>query len=81
MSKVSPHEEKMLNLRMQMQHNNNDLAEYIKDLDSWEKDIKKKEKNIKVEETGKQVETHYWLDLILVCCANDSIDPACRIHT
>jgi len=54
MSKVSPHEEKMLNLRMQMQHNNNDLAEYIKDLDSWEKDIKKKEKNIKVEETGKQ---------------------------
>lgn len=51
---ISPHEEKMLNLRMQMQHNNTDLADYIKDLDSWEKDIKKKEEHIKVADKEKK---------------------------
>ena len=43
MSKASAHEEKMINLRTQMTHNQSELTDYLKDLGSWENDIKKKE--------------------------------------
>jgi len=53
MSKVSPHEEKMINLRQQMTNNQADLSSYLKDLGNWEEDIKKKEESLL---SGKGVE-------------------------
>ncbi|XP_052251220.1 RNA polymerase II-associated protein 3-like isoform X2 [Dreissena polymorpha] len=51
MSKISPHEEKMLNLQYQMKQNNQELQSFLKDLESWESEIKDKEKSLK--EKGK----------------------------
>ena len=44
---ISKHEEKMLNLQMQMRENNLELQDYLRDLDNWEGDIKKKEEKLK----------------------------------
>ena len=46
MAKISEHEEKMLNLQYQMKQNNNDLQNFLMDLDSWESEIKEKEKKL-----------------------------------
>lgn len=44
---MSKHEEKMLNLQMQMRENNLELQDYLRDLDNWEGEMKKKEENLK----------------------------------
>ncbi|BFZ08860.1 hypothetical protein BsWGS_11899 [Bradybaena similaris] len=49
---ISKHEEKMVDLRVQMQQNQVELRDYLADLDSWEKDIKQKEEQLKVGKTG-----------------------------
>ncbi|XP_055882462.1 RNA polymerase II-associated protein 3-like isoform X3 [Biomphalaria glabrata] len=46
---ISEHEEKMINLRTQVQQNQLELHDYLSDLKSWEKDIKKKENVLKSE--------------------------------
>ncbi|KAH9510167.1 hypothetical protein Btru_043643 [Bulinus truncatus] len=50
---ISEHEEKMLNLRTQVQQNQVELQDYLSDLKKWEKDIKKKEDVLKSEKTEK----------------------------
>lgn len=49
---ISKHEEKMVDLRVQMQQNQVELRDYLADLDSWEKDIKQKEEQLKAGKTG-----------------------------
>lgn len=44
---ISKHEEKMLNLQMQMRENNLELQDYLRDLDNWEGEMKKKEEKLK----------------------------------
>lgn len=51
MSKVSPHQEQMLNIPYQMKQNNQDLQNFLKDLDSWEEEIKVKEEKLKEKKT------------------------------
>ncbi|XP_005108663.1 RNA polymerase II-associated protein 3 [Aplysia californica] len=52
MSKVSKHEEKMINLQTQMRQNQSELQNYLADLDNWESDIKKKEEKLKSGDAG-----------------------------
>lgn len=54
MSKLSPHEDKMLNLQYQMKQNNQDLQNFLKDLDNWETEIKKKDETLKQKKTSDQ---------------------------
>lgn len=50
---ISKHEEKMLNLRTQIQQNQSELQDYLADLDNWEKDIKQKENQLKTGQAAK----------------------------
>lgn len=54
MSKLSPHEDKMLNLQYQMKQNNQDLQNFLKDLDNWETEIKRKDETLKQKKTADQ---------------------------
>ena len=55
MAKKDSHEDKMINLTRQMQHNNVELQSFLKDLDSWEKDIKVKEDKLKSADGSKEI--------------------------
>lgn len=44
---VSRHEEKLLNLQVQMRENNLELQDYLRDLDNWEGEMKKKEDELR----------------------------------
>ena len=57
MSKLSPGEEKMLNLQYQMKENNKDLQNFLQDLDGWESEIKQKEETIKTKEPTASVDS------------------------
>ena len=43
---VSSHEEKMINLQHQMRQNQQDMQEFVFDLDSWQEEMKTKEQEI-----------------------------------
>ncbi|CAG5136265.1 unnamed protein product [Candidula unifasciata] len=49
---ISKHEEKMVDLRVQMQQNQVELRDYLADLDSWESDIKEKEEQLRTGKTA-----------------------------
>ncbi|KAK3584877.1 hypothetical protein CHS0354_023462 [Potamilus streckersoni] len=51
MSKISPHEEKLLNLRRQLQENQCEFSEFLKDMDQWENEIKEKEQQLRNKES------------------------------
>lgn len=44
----------MLNLQYQMKQNNQDLQNFLKDLDNWETEIKKKDETLKQKKTADQ---------------------------
>ncbi|KAL3852272.1 hypothetical protein ACJMK2_015936 [Sinanodonta woodiana] len=50
MSKISPHEEKLLNLRRQLQENQYEFNDFLKDMDQWENEIKAKEQQLRNKE-------------------------------
>ena len=43
---LSPHEEKMVNLQRQLQHNQQDLQDFLADLGNWEDEMKTKEREL-----------------------------------
>ena len=45
-------QDKLINLQSQLKHNNDELGEFLRDLNSWETDIKAKDKKLK------EVRTH-----------------------
>uniref|UniRef100_A0A0B7ALH0 RNA polymerase II-associated protein 3 n=1 Tax=Arion vulgaris TaxID=1028688 RepID=A0A0B7ALH0_9EUPU len=53
---ISKHEEKMVNLRVQMQQNQSELHDYLADLNNWEKDIKQKEEHLTAVKTVQKQE-------------------------
>ena len=40
-------QDKLINIQSQLKHNNDELQEFLRDLNSWETDIKAKDKKLK----------------------------------
>ena len=47
MAAISEQENKMLNIQLQMKQNNEDLKNFLGDLDNWEKEMKQIDSNLK----------------------------------
>ena len=52
--------EKLIGIQHQMRENNQELQDFLKDLDSWEKDIKVKDKNLKTNDKDKKEVIFYF---------------------
>ena len=44
--------EKLMQMQRQMKRNNEDIQDFLKDMDSWETDIKKKDEDLKKKRSG-----------------------------
>ncbi|XP_045165225.2 RNA polymerase II-associated protein 3-like [Mercenaria mercenaria] len=56
MAEVSQHENKMLNLQLQMKQNNEDLKNFLSDLDNWEEEMKQIDSKMKEKKQTEKTE-------------------------
>ena len=70
---VSSHEEKMINLQHQMRQNQQDMQEFVFDLDSWQEEMKTKEQEIDLQKK-KSDEPQVWQNWCVFYFTNHDTD-------